>query len=124
MERKTVLVVDDHATTREAYATFLADSGYGVLQAAHGGDAILQIYRHRPDVVLLDLAMPVVDGVETAESLRRCSRTANTRIIAVTGRGPCPELDRMLALCDSLLVKPCDPAVIESTIRSLVEVAA
>lgn len=124
MERKTVLVVDDHEATREAYTAFLADCGYQVFQAAHGGEAILGIYLHHPDVVLLDLAMPVLDGVETAESLRGCPWTAHTRIIAITGRGPCPELARMRGFCDDLLPKPCEPGVLEARIRSLLEAAA
>lgn len=123
MDRRTVLVVDDHAPTRDAYAQFLADHGYGVLEAAHGGEAILHVHRHGPDVVLLDLAMPVVDGLETAESLRGCSRTARTRIIAMTGRGPGPELERMRSLCDQILSKPCTPQLVESRIRWLVEAA-
>lgn len=123
MAQKTVLIVDDHAPTREAYTTFLQECGYRVMEAGHGGEAILHIHRHHPDVVLLDITMPVLDGVETAESLRTCSLTSNTRIIAMTGCGSRPEMERMRALCDDLLVKPCDPGVVESRIRSLVEVA-
>jgi len=122
--RKTVLVVDDHAATREAYTAFLADCGYRVFQAAHGGEAILEIYQHHPDVVLLDIGMPVLDGIETAESLRSCPRTAHTRIIAMTGRDSSPELARMRAFCDDLFPKPCEPSMVEARIRSLLEVAA
>lgn len=124
MERRTVLVVDDDTSTRQAYAAFLEDCGYVVLQAAHGGEAIVSVYRHRPDVVVLDVAMPVLDGLETAESLRAHSPTAQTRIIAVSGCGSTHKLDRMHALCDDVLLKPCRPEVVESRIRSLVQVAA
>ncbi len=123
MERKTVLVVDDHTPTRQGYAAFLSDCGYRVLEAGHGGEAILHTYRQVPDVMLLDLAMPGVDGIETAESLRRYPRTARTRIIGVTGCGDGPERERMRRLCDDLLEKPCDPAMVEARIRRLTEAA-
>ncbi len=124
MNGKTVLVVDDHTPTREAYAAYLTECGYRVLQAEHGGEAILHFHGSRPDVVLLDLAMPVVDGVEMAESLRRYLSGPRARILAVTGCAPGRERDRMLSLCDDLLEKPCDPAAIEVRIRTLAEVAA
>jgi CheY-like chemotaxis protein len=124
MTRKTVLVVDDHAPTREAYAAFLADCGYRVLQASHGGEAILQVHLHRPDVVLMDIAMPVLDGVQTAESLRACVPTRHVRIVGVTGSASTFERERMTSLCDALLLKPCAPDEVAARIRSLMEVAA
>jgi two-component system OmpR family response regulator len=122
MFRKTVLVVDDDASTRQAYAEFLQACGYEVLQAEHGGEAILHVHRHRPDVVLMDISMPVLDGVETAESLRAYSR--DLRILAVTGSDSAPQKERMRALCDGLLTKPCAPEVVASRIRSLMDMAA
>lgn len=124
MDGKTVLVVDDHAPTRNGYAAFLSDRGYRVLEARHGGEAILHACQQPPDVVLLDLAMPAVDGIETAEWLRRHARAVRTRIIGVTGCGAGPEQDRMRLLCDDLLEKPCDPATVEARIRLLTELAA
>ena len=124
MTGKTVLVVDDHAPTREAYAAFLADCGFRVLEAAHGGEAILHVHRHRPDVVLMDVVMPVLGGVETAESLRGYPPAANTRILAVTACQSRTEQQRMQAVCDDLLLKPCAPELIASRIRSLVETPA
>ncbi|MBW3628022.1 MAG: response regulator [Gemmatimonadetes bacterium] len=124
MNGKTVLIVDDHGPTREAYAELLTDCGFEVIQAAHGGEAILHVHRHCPDAVLMDIAMPVLDGVETAESLRRCALTAGIRILAITGSGSTRDRERMQALCDDLLSKPCTPAEVVSRIRSLVTIAA
>lgn len=124
MKATTVLVVDDHAPTRQAYAAYLADCGYRVLEAAHGGEAILHIYRHRPDVVLMDISMPVLDGVETAESLRGCAPTAHTRILGVTGSGTGAERQRMRELCDDLLLKPCAPEEVALRIETLIATAA
>lgn len=124
MRVTTVLVVDDDAPTREAYAAYLLDCGYRVLQAAHGGEAILQAHMNRPDVVLMDIVMPVLGGVETAESLRAYPPTASIGIVAVTGSGSEIERQRMQKHCDVLLEKPCDPRVIASRILSLTEIAA
>lgn len=124
MDRKTIMVVDDHAPTREAYASFLLDCGYHVVQAGHGGEAILHVYRRRPDVVLLDILMPGLDGVETAVSLRE--RLPGTRIplIAVTGSESVVEHGRLRGVFDAVLLKPCAPDVIASCVRSMLGVAA
>jgi two-component system response regulator MprA len=117
----TILIVDDDGPTREAYAEFLGDCGFDVLEAAHGGEAILRVYQHRPDVVLMDISMPVLDGVETAESLR--AHGADLRILGITGCDD-PRKERMIAVCDGLLTKPCTPEVVASRIRSLMDLAA
>lgn len=119
-----MLVVDDDAPTREAYAEFLQDCGYEVVEAAHGGEAILHVYRHRPDLVLLDISMPVLDGVETAESLRERIPASELRILGVTGTDTGPRRERMVQLCDDVLVKPCPPEVIASRIGTLIGLAA
>jgi two-component system phosphate regulon response regulator PhoB len=121
---KTVLIVDDDAPTREALAEFLAECGYRVIQAAHGGEAILHVYLHGPDVVLLDLQMPVLDGVEVAESLRARAPTARMRILGITGCESGLQRQRLHAVCDDVLTKPCAPELIAARIRALVEVAA
>jgi CheY-like chemotaxis protein len=124
MPPRTVLVVDDHTPTRDAYVEYLADCGYRVVGAAHGGEAMLQAHLHRPDVVLLDIAMPVLNGVEIAAALRAYPPTASMRVVAVTGSGSWTDRERMWELCDTLLEKPCDPCVIAVQIDALAEVAA
>lgn len=120
---KTILVVEDHAPTREAYVAFLLDLGYRVYEATHGGEAILSVHRHRPDLVLLDISMPVLDGVETAESLRQHLPASMLRILGVTGCDSTVKQERMHAVCDGVLKKPCPPEVIASRIESLIGVA-
>lgn len=123
MNTKTVLVVDDHAPTREGYAEFLRDCGYLVLEAQHGGEAILRVQAHPPDVVLIDIVMPVLDGVETARWLRGHLSFARTPILAVTACQSQAQQERMRAVCDDLLMKPCPLGVIAGRIQSLVEPA-
>lgn len=124
MPEKTILVVEDHAPTREAYVAFLLDCGYRVVEAAHGGEAILHVHRHRPDLVLMDIGMPVLDGVETAESLREHMPAAGLRIVGVTGCESQATRERMRAVCDDVLGKPCAPELIAARIQSLLGMAA
>ena len=124
MPANTILLVDDDATTRSALAEFLTECGFHVVEAAHGGEAILHVYLHRPAVVLLDLEMPVLDGVETAESLRARAPSPEMRILGITGCESGLQRRRLEAVCDDVLTKPCAPELIVSRIRSLVDVAA
>ncbi|HEX8432693.1 MAG TPA: response regulator [Longimicrobium sp.] len=123
-ETRTILVVEDDAPTRGAYVELLRECGYRVLQAAHGGEAILHVHRYRPDLVLMDIGMPVLDGVETAESLRNHLSSATLRIVGVTACESRVRKERMHALCDDVLQKPCAPEVIVSRVRSLLGGAA
>jgi two-component system OmpR family response regulator len=124
MERRTILVVDDHAPTREAYASFLLDCGYRVVEAGHGGEAILHIHRQRPHAVLMDILMPGLDGVETALSLRERMPGAHMPLIAVTASQSVVETGRLHALFDAVLLKPCAPDVIASCVRSVMDAVA
>jgi CheY-like chemotaxis protein len=119
MGRKTVLVVDDDAPTRRAYAAFLVDAGFRVLEASNGGEAIFLVRTFGPDVVLMDVVMPVVGGVEAAESLREYPDTAQVPILAVTGSAGRVERARMRRACNELLPKPCSPELILSRICDL-----
>lgn len=123
MHTRTVLVVDDHAPTREGYAEFLRTCGYLVVEARHGGEAILCVQGNQPDVVLIDIVMPVLDGIETAQWLRWHPPSAQTPILAVTACQSPTQQERMRAVCDDLLMKPCALDVIAGRIRSLVDPA-
>jgi CheY-like chemotaxis protein len=109
IDRRTILVVDDYAPTRQAYAALLMDCGYAVLEAANGGEAMLLVRQHMPHAVLMDIAIPVGSGLEAAESLRTHPATAGLPILGVTGSAGRIERERMQAVCDHLLLKPCSP---------------
>ncbi len=67
---KTILIVDDSATTREMIAIALNDAGYGVISAVHGSDALNKLKITTVDMVITDLDMPVMDGIELIKHLR------------------------------------------------------
>jgi len=118
MRPKTVLVVDDDPEMMKAYVELLQHSGFRVRTASNGGEAILAVHRDGPDLILMDVMMPVVGGLEAAESLRQFPGTAEIPIIAITATTGV-ERDRMRALCDDLIPKPCVPAVLLQRINDL-----
>lgn len=105
--RRTVLIVEDDAEIRASLAFLLDTEGYGVLEAAHGGEGILLAHQRRPDLILMDVAMPVVDGIDAAESLKLSPRTREIPIVAITAESLQSQLDRISRVCDATLLKPC-----------------
>ncbi len=84
---RCVLVVEDEAPTRNVFAAFLRRRGFDVLEAEHGQRALVVARRREPDVIVLDIQMPVLDGLTTAELLKLDASTAHIPLVAVTG---CP----------------------------------
>jgi CheY-like chemotaxis protein len=81
----TILVVDDTALAREAVAKLLEYEGFTVLRAEHGRDAWAMMYDHTPDLVVLDLMMPEMDGVTLLRMIRRSDRWAHLPVVVLTG---------------------------------------
>jgi two-component system cell cycle response regulator DivK len=81
---KTVLVAEDNPVNRELVAEMLESAGYRVLQANDGQDALMILNFHHPDVVLLDIQMPRLDGRETVRAIRENPDLASLRVIACT----------------------------------------
>ena len=106
----TILVVDDVSDTRRMYAGYFEFVGARVVTARDGVEALQAVYHHRPDVVLLDLAMPRMTGHEVLESLRRDPRLRELRVIAITGHVTPESRDTAIrAGADLYLTKPCLP---------------
>lgn len=104
-----VLIADDDADSRAVAGDALRLAGFEVAEAADGGEALASAARRAPDVILLDLSMPNVDGWEAARRLRQgpCARVP---IVAFTARAMPGDRERALAAgCDDYLAKPCSP---------------
>lgn len=114
-----MLVVDDFDDTRLLYVESLRFAGFEVSEAANGPDAIAMATALSPDVVLMDLAMPGMDGWETTRRLKADPRTKSIRVLAVTAHQEAEH--RLLAWragCDEFLSKPVLPQDLVDRIRS------
>jgi two-component system, cell cycle response regulator DivK len=107
--RKTVLLVEDNETIRDAFGILLEDSGYGVLQAATGAAALAAAQDSSPDLILLDLGLPDMPGLEVTRRLKADGATSTIPVVAITGRALETDRDACLAAgCDGYLTKPVD----------------
>jgi CheY-like chemotaxis protein len=120
MERPLrVLVVDDCADTRDSLRILLRLWGHETAEAADGHAALERAATFRPDVVLLDLAMPGLSGYEVARRLRRVPGLKHVRLIAATGFGQARDLSASRAAgFDHHLVKPFDPVELQRLLAS------
>lgn len=119
---ETILVVDDDPDIARFVEVNLRSAGYDVEVAADGEKALQKAMDMRPDLVLLDVMMPRIDGFEVAQRLRRNPRTANTSIIMLTAKAL--STDKVLGLtagADDYIIKPFDPiellARVKGTLR-------
>jgi CheY-like chemotaxis protein/two-component sensor histidine kinase len=120
-KRLKVLVVDDNADLVEVLAAMVTALGHDARKALDGRTAVSAARHYRPDVVLLDLGLPVMGGIEVARELRRLPDTADARLVALTGWGQAEDRRQTReAGFDDHLVKPTDPGALE---RLLAEAA-
>ena len=105
-----ILVVDDYQDAREMYAEYLQFSGFRVAEARNGNEAIEQAFKLRPDLILMDLSLPGMDGWEATRQLKSDDRTKNIPVVALTGHALAGASDgARKAGCDSFVTKPCLP---------------
>lgn len=120
--RKTLMLVDDDANSREGYEAYLSAKGFRVHAFDGGVDALAFARSARPDVVVLDLGLPDVDGWEVARRLRYDAHTKDIPIIAFSGRSMQHEqISALRAGCDVHLTKPCPPAELLGAVQKLLE---
>lgn len=113
-----VLLVDDYDDGRRSLAEFLATRGFTVETAADGREAVEKAKRVRPAIVIMDLAMPVMDGWEATRELKAQPETSSIPVIALTAYGHEDAHRRaMEAGCAEVITKPVDPPRLEERIR-------
>jgi chemosensory pili system protein ChpA (sensor histidine kinase/response regulator) len=118
---KVVMVVDDSVTVRKVTSRFLERQGFEVLTANDGADAMLLLQDHVPDVMLLDIEMPRMDGFEVAKNIRSSSRLKDLPIIMITSRTGDKHRDRALSLgVNKYMGKPYQEEALLENILSLV----
>ena len=115
-----VLVVEDYQDAREMYAAYLQFSGYEVAEAVDGVQAIEKAVELLPDIILMDLALPKMDGWEATRQLKSDPRTSHIPIVALTGHALAGHAERAKkAGCDAFVTKPCLPDALVAEIQKM-----
>lgn len=113
-----VLIVDDYAEGREVCAEYFAFRGYRVATAEDGLDAIDKTHALRPDVIIMDLSLPRMDGWEASRRLKADERTHDIPIVALTAHALASAREKAVeAGCDAVMTKPCPPRDLEAEVR-------
>jgi two-component system, cell cycle response regulator DivK len=116
-----VLLADDNEDCREICAEYLTTAGYEVLQAENGVKAIDTAIRRKPDVIVMDLEMPVMGGLEALQRLGADARTCAIPVIVLSADGIVDHVKAERLGCTTCLAKPCDPYDLEGIIRTVVD---
>lgn len=95
---KTILIADDKPTGRELVRTVLENAGYAVIEASDGSEALRIAHESSPDLIILDLHMPEIDGFGVIEQLRRDEHFATTPVVALTASAMQGDRERALSL--------------------------
>ena len=117
-ERLVILIAEDQQELRQLYAQHLTMCGFDVIEAVNGAEALDLTSSRLPDVILMDLSMPVLDGWEATRRLRADTRTAHIPVVALTAHDGSGELQRATSAgCDWFVPKPCPPDALITEVR-------
>jgi CheY-like chemotaxis protein len=114
-----VLVADDSPDLRELWRLWLTSWGFAVTAARDGWEAVEKAQRNKPDLILMDLWMPRLDGLQAIQRLKDNPSTVDVPIIALSAQLECPNPQAVLAAgAEAFIPKPCDPHTLIEQIRT------
>jgi|SRR5688500_10330236 CheY-like chemotaxis protein len=120
----SILIVDDYVDALEAWRLFLRAAGFEVHTAADGVTALAEAVARRPDLIVMDLELPKMSGLDVAKALRQREDTRDIPLIVATGYSHAQALAQSQDVkVDAVIVKPCDPDQLVSEIKRLLEVS-
>jgi CheY-like chemotaxis protein len=121
-DRPRVLLVDDYPDAREMYTEYLTFSGFDVVEASNGAEALQRAIETAPDIILMDLSLPVMDGWEATRRLKADKKTAAIPVVALTGHALAGISEgAKRAGCDAFVTKPCLPEDLVREIRRILQ---
>jgi len=114
-----ILIADDTADSRDLYAEYFETRGFSVVTARDGAGAVQAALEHVPEVIVMDLAMPQIDGIAAIRRIKADARMQPTRVIVLTGYHFAVERSALEAGADLFLRKPCLPERLERHVSAL-----
>ena len=121
----SVLIIDDSADTRAMYDCAFAHAGFRVVQADNGADGLFRALDELPDVIVTDLSIPRIDGLELLARIRAHPRTKRIPVIVVSGWVDAETARRAMAAgAAAFLVKPCSPESLIDDVRRALSLTA
>jgi len=117
-KQKTVLLVEDNEDNRIVYSTILRHFGYNVTEALNGEEGIAKARSEKPDLILMDISIPIIDGWEATQVLKHDPETNDIPIIALTAHALASDREKAMEVgCDGYLAKPCEPRAVVAEVQ-------
>src|SRR5438094_2502815 len=114
----TVLLVEDNEDNRIVYSTNLKHFGYEVTEALSGEEGIATARSEKPDLILMDISIPIIDGWEATQVLKHEPSTKGIPIIALTAHALASDREKAMEVgCDGYLAKPCEPRAVVAEVQ-------
>ena len=118
--KKRLLIIEDDLSIQTTLRVRLEANGYGVLSAADGADALFLVRQHKPDLIILDLILPTLDGYDVCHFLKSDHRYRHIRILMLTARVQRDDEERGWRIgADAYMKKPFESAELVATVRRL-----
>ena len=115
---KTVLLVEDNEDNLVVYRTILEHVGFRVLEARDGEEGVSRAKENLPDLILMDISIPRMDGWQATRILRDDPRTSTIPIIALTAHALASDREKAMEVgCDGYLAKPCEPRAVVAEVQ-------
>ncbi len=117
-----ILLVEDNEMNRDMLSRRLQRKGYEVVLAVDGGEAVTMAEAEQPDLILMDMSLPVLDGWEATRQLKAASQTSRIPVLALTAHAMTEDRDKaMTAGCDEYDTKPIDLARLLAKVEALLQ---
>lgn len=124
-EATKLLIIDDDVTLVNALKLYLSKEGYEVITTSNGLEGLQALYNQRPDLVVLDIMMPKMDGLKVLKKLKENKKTQNIPVIMLTAKNDEASInDAIGSYSEQYIIKPIEMATLESKIKNVLTVRA
>lgn len=121
MQQNTILVVEDYEDTRRLYKQLLEERGFRVVEATDGYEAIESTQAEQPDLILMDMSLPMMDGLSATKRIKEIENAKEVPVIGITAHGNFYNEKAIKAGCDLVVSKPLDITMLETVVSLYLE---